>query len=239
MRAGQIVIGFVMTTAAAVSGAQAAVVFCGWTFNGPKGTSETATGTGFATTIGGVSSTFSAGATADDSATIPAENKGWNLAAFAAQGTGSGERGCNYAASTAGYESIVVSWYERHSGSSSRFTQMQYTVDGTTFTSAGLSEDGIFEATLGADVWQTQRRCDLSKIAGIAGNSKFAVRMVSVFAPGTSAYTATGATSNYSGAGTLRFDLVRVEGVAVPAPAVAILGAAGLVTAAAGSRKRE
>ncbi len=239
MRAGQIVIGVVMATFAVASSAQAAIVFCGWTFNGPKGTSETATGTGFASTIGGVSSTFSAGAAADDSATVPAENKGWNLAAFAAQGTGSGERGCNFATSTAGQESVVVTWYERHSGSSSRFTQLQYSVDGSTFTSAGLSEDGIFEATLGADVWQAQRRCDLSKIAGVADNAKFAVRVVSVFAPGTSAYTATGATANYSGAGTLRFDLVRVEGVAVPAPAVAVLGAAGLVTAAAGSRRRE
>ena len=229
----------VLTTLVAASSAQGAIVFCEWNFNGPKGTTDTATGIGFAQTIGGVSSAFSAGAAADDGASIPAENKGWNLAAFAAQGTGSCERGAAFALSTAGYESIVVTWYERHSGSSSRFTQLQYTLDGAVYTSDGLSESGIFEATLGADVWQAQRRCDLSKISGVAGNAKFAVRMVSVFAPTTSAYAATGATANYSSAGTLRFDLVRVEGVAVPAPAVALLGAAGLATAAAGSRKRE
>ena len=239
MRAVLTVGGVVVAAVVCANSAQGGMVFCAWNFNGPKGTSQAATGAGVAMTLGGVSSTFSTGCAADDGATVPAENKGWNLAAFAAQGTASGERGSGYATSTAGYESVVVTWYERHSASSSRFTQLQYTIDGTSFTSEGLSENGIFEATLGADVWQAQRRVDLSTIAGVAGNSKFAVRMVSIFAPGTSAYAATGATANYSGAGTLRFDLVRVEGVAVPAPAVAALGAAGLAVAAAGSRKRE
>ncbi len=218
--------------------AQGGMVLCGWNFNGPKGTSDASVGTGVATTLGGVSSTFSAGAPVDSDAASPAENKGWNLAAFAAQGTGSGERGGSFATSTVGYQSIAVSWYERHSASSSRFTQLQYSLDGTAFSSEGLADNGIFEAVLGADVWQAQRRVDFSSIVGAAGNAKFAVRVVSIFAPGTSAYAATGSSSNYSGAGTLRFDLVQVEGVAVPAPAAAALGAASIAVAVAGTRKR-
>lgn len=221
------------------SEATAAVMICGWNFNGAEGTLDPATGTGIAAAIGGVSSSFSSGAAADSRATVPSENKGWNLASFAPQGTASGERGGGFSAPTSGYQSVVVSWYERHSNSASRFTQFQYSLDGTTFTSDGLSENGIFEATLGGDVWQAQRRVDLGKILGVANNAKFAIRVVSVFAPGTSAYAATGLTANYSGAGTLRFDLVNVEGVAVPAPAVSTLGAMGLMLASSSLRKRE
>lgn len=220
------------------SGASAAVMMSAWTFNGPQGTLAPSSGDGVAVAIGGVSSSFSTGVPADNRTTIPAENKGWNLASFAAQGTGSGERGCAFTVATTGYQAIVVSWYERHSNSSSRFTQFQYSLDGTTFTSDGLSENGVFEASLGGDIWQTQRRMDLGKIAGVAGNAKFAIRVVSVFAPGTSAYAATGLTGNYSAAGTLRFDLVQVEGVAIPAPAVTALGAAGIALVARGSRRR-
>lgn len=221
------------------SSASAAMTFGGWNFNGPQGTIAPSVGTGTAITVGGVSTTFSAGDPADNRATVPAENKGWNFASFAAQGTASGERGALYQCSTAGFESIVVTWHERHSNSASRFVQFQYALDGATFTSEGIAQNGIFEATLGGDVWQPQRMVDLSSIQGVAGNGKFAVRIVSIFAPNTSAYAPTSLTANYSPSGTVRFDLVSFQGVAVPAPAALTLGAVTVAAMGLGGRRRE
>jgi len=232
-------VGAVTALGASSAEASAAVQFAAWNFNGPQGTLEASTGVGTAVTIGGTSGTFSLGDPTDDGSAKPAENKAWNIASFAAQGSGSGERGVRFDVSTTGRSSVVVSWRQRHSNSASRFVQFQYSLDGTTFTSSGLANDGIFEASLGGEVWQPQRTVDLSSIAGAADNAKFAVRIVSVFAPGTSGYAATAAGGNYSAAGTIRFDLVAFSGTPVPAPAAAGLGVAGGVLALGGGRRRE
>lgn len=217
----------------------AAMTFGGWNFNGAQGTSAPSVGIGTAMTVGGVSANFSAGDPADDQAKVPAENKGWNLASFASQGTASGERGAVFQCSTVGFESAVVTWHERHSNSASRFVQFQYALDGSTFTSEGIANGGIFEATLGGEVWQPERRVDLGSIQGVSGNGKFAIRIVSIFAPNTSAYAPTSLTANYSPSGTIRFDLVTFQGVPVPAPAGLALGVAGAAVAGLGSRRRD
>ncbi len=231
--------GAVLALSASGPQATAGVQFAAWNFNGAQGTLEPSTGQGSAATVGGTSGTFSAGDPTDDGSAKPAENKAWNIASFAAQGSGSGERGVRFDVSTAGQGALAVSWRERHSNSASRFVQFQYSIDGTTFSSAGLANDGIFEASLGGEVWQNQRTVDLSSIAGAADNAKFAVRIVSVFAPGTTGYAATAAGGNYSAAGTIRFDLVAFSGTPVPAPAAAGLGVASGMLALGGGRRRE
>ncbi len=222
-----------------VCSAEAGMVLCAWNFNGAQGTLSPSVGTGVATNVGGTTSSFSAGDPADSGASSPTENKGWNLAGFASQGTANGERGAVFQCSTVGIESPIVTWHERHSNSASRFVQFQYALDGLSFTSEGIANGGIFEATLGGEVWQTERSVDLSSIAGASGNAKFAIRIVSVFAPKTSEYAPTSLTANYSPSGTMRFDLVSFQGVAVPAPATLALGAAGAIAAVGGSRRRE
>lgn len=217
--------------------AMAGVTTCAWNFNGPKGTTDPSTGSGSAVLAGGCSANFSAGSPTDTDAPTAAENKGWNLAGFAAQGTGSGERGATFLVATTGFTGITVSWQERHSNSASRFVQFQYSLDGTSFTSDGLANQGIFEATMGGDAWQGVRTVDLSPIAGAADNPKFAFRVVSIFAPDSSAYSPTNPTSNYSATGTMRFDLVSVSGSTVPAPAALALGGMGAVIAASGRRR--
>lgn len=233
------VVALMLTLGACAVEAAAAVQLAAWNFNGAQGTLEPSAGQGTAATVGGTSGTFSAGDPTDDGSMKPAENKAWNIASFAAQGSGSGERGVRFDVSTAGQGSLAVAWRERHSNSASRFVQFQYSLDGTTFVSTGLANDGIFEAALGGEVWQPQRTVDLSSITGVADNAKFAVRIVSVFAPGTSGYAATAAGGNYSAAGTIRFDLVAFSGTPVPAPAAAGLGLAGGVLALGGGRRRE
>jgi len=239
MKMSHVMVSVAMSVFGGWSCAFGAMVFSGWNFNGPQGTSAPSVGSGTAALVGSTTASFSAGSPADSGATVPADNKGWNLAGFAAQGTASGERGASFQCSTVGFESIAVTWHERHSNSASRFVQFQYALDGVNFTTAGIANDGIFEATLGGDLWQPERRVELGSIAGVAGNGKFAVRIVSVFAPKSSAYAPTSPTANYSPSGTVRFDLVSVHGVVVPAPAALALGTAGAIVAAGGARRRE
>ncbi len=222
----------------AVEAAPGGVVVTAWNFNGPAGTSEPSEGRGTASVIGGATANFAAGSPVDTSAPSPAENKGWNVTGFASQGTGSGERGVQFACSTSGFESIAVVWQERHSNSASRFVQFQYSLDGKAFTSSGLANDGVFEASLGGDAWQTERRVDLKHIGGVDGNANFAFRVVSVTDPATGQYLPTSPSANYSPTGTVRFDLVHVEGAAIPAPAALALGASGALLAAVSRRRK-
>lgn len=219
--------------------AQAGVVVTGWSFNGPQGTSSPWVGVGTASTVGSATANFAAGSPADTSAPSSSENKGWNIAGFASQGTASGERGVQFACSTLGYDSIAVTWQERHSNSASRFVLFQYSIDGKSFTSEGLTNGGLFEASLGGDVWQAERRVDLKGIAQVAGNASFALRIVSVFAPDSGQYLPSSPSATYGPSGTIRFDLVQVEGMPVPAPAATALGAVGAMIAASSARRRE
>lgn len=232
----QRMVAMAFATAVAAS-ADGGIIFTAWNFNGPQGTSNPSIGMGVALAVGGTSANFAAGDPADSGAPTTAENKGWNIASFAAQGSQSGERGVQFSASTHGYDSIAITWHERHSNSASRFVQCQYTVDGTVFTSAGIPNDGIFEAVLGGEVWQSERRVELKGVAGVSGNAKFAVRIVSIFGPGSTQFVPTSPTASYSASGTIRFDLVNIEGVAVPSPAVLALGASGAILASRTRRR--
>ena len=116
--------------------------------------------------------------------------------------------------------------------------RFQYALDGKTFTSDGLVNEGVIEASEGGDVWQAEHRVNLKGIAGAADNALFAVRIVSIFAPGSSQYLPSSPSGNYAASGTIRLDLVRVEGVSVPAPAAATLSVVGAVIASR-SRKRQ
>jgi len=228
--------GAVLALSASGPQATAGVQFAAWNFNGAQGTLEPSTGQGSAATVGGTSGTFSAGDPTDDGSAKPAENKAWNIASFAAQGSGSGERGVRFDVSTAGQGALAVSWRERHSNSASRFVQFQYSLDGVDFSSDGLAGDGIFFAGLGGDTWYNGRSVSLAGIAGASNNANFAFRIVAIFAPGTSGYVASTATATYASTGTARFDMVTVSGTIVPAPGV--MAAFGVMGLAAARRRR-
>lgn len=206
-----------------------------WNFNTaitPPGTTVPNIGTGTASLVGGTTATFATGNPLDV-VTAPTVNSGWNVTTWAAQGTGSGTRGVQFATSTAGFENIQVSWQHRHSNTSSRFVQFQYSTDGLSFTSAGLAGDGIFTATAG-DTWFA-RSVDLSGIAGVADNASFAFRVVAIVDAASGNYLTSNPTSTYGTAGTNRFDLVTVTGTVVPAPSAA---AAMVLVGLAASRRR-
>jgi hypothetical protein len=221
-----------LLVSAGVSVASAQVV-AQWNFNGSIAGLNSLSPAPVIGPAGSAASLSSSALTASFAAGSPqdtdAGNNGWNTTTYPAIGAGSGTAGPRFFVPTTGLSGpLGVTFQQRPSNSASRFIQFQYTLDGSTFTSAGLLNDGIFEATLGGDVWYS-RNVDLSAIAGVANNPSFGFRMVTIFAPGGTQYaratTPTG-TQTYQPNGTMRYDLVTV----VPTPAAAaLLGFGGLV----------
>lgn len=212
----------------ALASASPAAIITRWDFNfggdnnTATGTTSPAIGSGSASLVGGVTAIFASGDASGGSSDLNVgDDSAWNLTTWAAQGTESGVRGAQFSASTGGYQNIIVSWDNRHSNTCSRYVQFQYSIDGSSFTSAGLAGDGLFFATAG-DTWFNQRSVDLSGISGVNNNANFAFRVVTVFDPSLgNAYSASNPTSTYGTAGTLRFDMVTVEGTALASASIA------------------
>ena len=220
---------------------QAATVITQWNFNSGNdtnastGTLTPSTGAGVFSNIGGTTATFAGGAGSTDPEID--DDSGRNLTTFPAATTGSGTAGIEFSLSTAGYEDIVITWDQRHSGTASKYVQLQYSTNGGgawvnyTATGAGTS-GGYYEASV-HDTFLS-RTADLSAVPAADNLADLRVRIVSVFDPasGTS-YTKTNAASaNYAASGTWRFDMVTISGsVPVPEPGAAglLLGAAGLL----------
>jgi hypothetical protein len=212
----------------------AAEVVTQWNFNslpadGATGTGTTAAaiGSGTASLVGGATASFASGdASGGSSDPASGDDSGWNLTTFAAQGTGSGTRGAQFAVSTAGFENLVISFDLRHSNTSARHELLQISLDGISF-----SDFALFDADAGGDRWYTGRTVDLSAVAGASDNASFAFRVVSAFAPTTGQYAATGVGSSYGTSGTWRMDMVTLSGTAiapVPEPGAMALLLAGL-----------
>jgi hypothetical protein len=131
-----------------------------------------------------------------------------------------------FAVSTVGKKEVKVFWDIAASGSASKYTRFQYTLDvtpsspvwvdytATVGDSPGVAiESGLYvldkvNSTL------LQRSADLSGVAGAQNNAKFGFRVTSAYAPGTSAIARADGTSDaYSTAGTVKYDMVTVTGV--------------------------
>lgn len=218
--------------------AGASEVVTRWTFNGATGTTSPFTGSGVASLVGGTIETFPVGSPTDKFAEDAAQNRAWSIGSFPANSTGSGTRGAMWQVATPADAGITITWCQRQSASSSRWTRFEYSIDGTNFTSDGVPNDGLLEATAGPDQWANDRSVDLSKIAGVAGNPNFAFRIVSVFAPGTQTYVPTGPLANYATSGTVRFDLMTVSATQVPGPGTASLLGAAAMALRSGTRPR-
>lgn len=209
--------------AAALGGNAMADLVTQWNFEAQ--TFNASTGTGLASLVGGVTSTFAAGFAGAGTFAL-------NTTGYAAQGTGDRTRGAQFSSSTAGYDSITLTWNERHSNTSANTVAVFATVDGTNWT-----EVQVFSFTPAAsgtgDTW-FQRSVTLSSTYADAAN--FGFRVLAAYAPGTSGYLASRSTSTYATTGTLRFDDVTINGNLIPAPgAAALIGLAGLAT----SRRRK
>jgi len=216
--------------AAFAAGNAQAVVVTQWNFNSatPDGNTGTGTilpaiGTGTASLVGGVTATFASGdASGGSSDSATGDDSGWNTTNYTPQGTGNKTRGAQFSVSTVGFQNVVVSYDLRHSNTSSRYEQFQYSTDGLNFVDF-MSFDGN-----AGDAWFNGRSVDLSGVAGVNNNANFAFRVVSAFAPSTTAYAASNPTSTYGTSGTWRFDMVTVSAAPVPEAETYAMMLAGL-----------
>lgn len=215
-----------------------------WNFNSVPADASTSTGSliasvgvGSLSTLGSVTQTFASGASNGGSTDpVTLDDTGLSTLTYAAQGTNNKLSGVQFNVSTVGFENIAVSYDLRHSNTSSRYEQFQYSIDGTNFVDFAL-----FDGNAG-DTWFNNRSVDLSSIAGADNNANFAFRIVSAFAPGTSAYAASNTGSSYATSGTWRFDMVTVSGdtiAAVPEPETYAMMIAGLGLMGFTARRRQ
>jgi uncharacterized protein len=195
-----------------------------WNFN--NSTLNPSMGAGTIATIGGVTSSFVSGTVNGGSSDPDSPNTAWNTASYPSQGTNNKLAGIEVKSSTFGFENIVISFDNRNSNTGSRYLQFQYSIDGTTFIDFG----DLFDSNAG-NTWFNQRQMDLSGISAVNNNANFAFRLVSAFAPNTTAYAPSNATSSYGTAGTIRYDMVSVQGSMIAGPSNAVPAPAGLVLA--------
>lgn len=186
-----------------------------WDFNSDPpdaststGTNAPSTGTGTASLIGGATATFNPGSTADTGST---DNTGWTTSDYPALGSTNKARGVQFQVSTLGFESIIITWEQRNSATSSKYTRVQYSIDGTTFI------DGPVITAFGDTDFHAQT-ASLATIAGVNDNPNFVFRIVAEFentatGSGITNYAAAGGGTYSGGGGTIRYDLVTISGV--------------------------
>ena len=164
---------------------------------------QSANGASFAA-IGGVITSFAAGVT----------NQALGTATYAAQGAGDMTRGVQYMVDTSGYTDLVLTFAQRNSATASAWTTLQYTLDGSTWINATSFQMPAASSTL----FVQGLTYDFSGITGANDNASFGIQLLASFAPGTSAYLATGTGSTYGTAGTIRYDNVLFSGTAIADP---------------------
>jgi PEP-CTERM motif len=230
-------------TALLVAGNANADVLTQWNFNSVPVDGSTSTGSlvpsigsGGVSTLNVTPSFASGSANGGSSDPATVDDTGLGITGFAAQGADNKLRGLQFNVSTLGFEDIVISYDLRHSNTSSRYEQFQYSLDGTSFTDFAL-----FDGNAG-DTWFNNRTVDLSSITGADNNASFAFRVVSAFAPSTSQYAASNITSNYATTGTWRFDMATVSGTAIapiPEPETYAMLLAGLALIGFSTRRKQ
>jgi hypothetical protein len=191
-----------------------------WNFNSTPDDGSAATGTltpnigsGTASLVGGTTATFASGdangGSSDPLTGTPTNDSGWNISTFPTINANDKTAGVQFAVSTVGLSNIIINYDLRHSNSSSRFEQFQYSLNGTTFIDSTL-----FDGNAG-DTWFNNRTVDLSSITAANNNANFVFRVVSTFAPSTSSYAPS--STAYATNGTWRFDQVTL-GTVTPVP---------------------
>ena len=177
-------------------------------------------GEGTLSTIGGVTSAFVLGWEGSGTG-----GRALNTTDYPAQGTASETAGITIAVSTVDYSGVHLSWNNLNSNTAANRTRLQYTLDGSTWLNFNaapnnatniryIDNDVANAVDMGFDngMFITQenhwyaRSVNFTDIAGVNDNPNFAVRFVTAYPTGATEYGATGATSNYGSAGTMRYD---------------------------------
>ena len=206
-----------------------------WDFNDNDAIVDGGVNGGTLSLIGGV--TNPTGTFAGSPLDSGSPNRGYQTTNYPAQSTGNLTAGIVFNTPTTGYFNITVRFDVRWSNTASKYLRFQYTTDGTTWI------NGPQLVAPGGDTWWSSQNInnpkgdtrffvDLSSDPGVNNNPNFAFRILAEFAPGENNYHGArdGNAAGYRTTGTLRYDLVEVQGVPEPASMLALsVGLAGLV----------
>ncbi|MEN9969600.1 MAG: hypothetical protein RIR94_1805 [Bacteroidota bacterium] len=142
-------------------------VITSWDFN--DGTTATTIGNGALQTLGNVHTAFP----------TSSYGKCLQLSNFANQYTSSGTHGIELSVNTTGYSAVVLNFSQRAANQASRWAQIDYSTDGSTWhtgfwiNSGSLSPDGH---------WQDYS-VNFGSVSTAENNPNFRVRIVSIFSP--------------------------------------------------------
>jgi len=227
---------------AVLQGSAQAATFTQWNFNTPSPDANPATGTltpnigtGTVLRVGGTTGTF---ATAEDGggSTDPTigDDSSLDTTTYPAATALDKTAGVEFKTSTVGRQNVQVIFDQYFSATSSKYSQFQYSSDGTTFVDFGSQVVGL------VNTWSNNNTFDLSSILGVNNNANFAFRIVSALAPNTTGYEGTGGT--YATDGSWRFDMATVKADAsstsIPTPAM-LPGLVGMGLSLLRKRKSE
>ncbi|MFN3628722.1 MAG: ExeM/NucH family extracellular endonuclease, partial [Casimicrobiaceae bacterium] len=130
------------------------------------------------------------------------------------QGTENKTRGVEFAVSTAGYSGIRFRFDIRHSNTAANTIVVQYATSGCTSAFIDAQTFTFTPAPTGTgDKWYS-REVDLTAVTALNDNPNACFRVVSAFDPIAGEYRASRSTSTYGPGGTMRYDNVRVSGLA-------------------------
>ena len=194
-----------------------------WNFNTPApsdsnpvtGTEAPSTGLGTVVRVGGTTGTFVTADEANSASSDPAatlDDSGLDTTTYPAATALNKSAGVQFNVSTLGQQNVKVSFDQYFSANSSKYSQFQYSTDGTTFLDFGSQVVGAI------NTWSNYNLFDLSSIAGANNNANFAFRIVSAFAPNATGYA--GASGTYATNATWRFDMATVNAEKIPTPAM-------------------
>lgn len=223
---------------ALVQQSNAQVIITQWNFNnitpGDISTATPSTGSGSIALIGGVTTlTSGSSGSSDGGSSDPTvlTNLALQTSTYPEQSTANQTAGVSFNVSTVGYQNIKLNFDLRLSNTASRWILIQYTLNGSTWLNSGMPirVGGSGDDSAG-DQWFNGIQANFSSISGANNNANFGVRIVSSFStnPFTLHSTATnfsanaayeparnpsiGTNSNYGPAGTMRYDMVTIEG---------------------------
>jgi hypothetical protein len=136
---------------------------------------------------------------------------------YPSQGVGDLSAGVQFMFSTEGYTDLVLTFAQRNSSTASSYTALQYTTDGSTWTTATTFQMPVPSNPSNIS-FVSGLTFDFSGISAVNNNADFGIRFVATFAPGTSTYlsTVTRLATDYRSTGTVRFDNVLMTGDPLP-----------------------
>ena len=181
--------------------------FVKWTFDSSNNTPlwDNTGNTASLLLLGGITSSYVSGN----------PGQALNTTSYPVQGSNSGTAGIQLGVSTTTRTGIIIGFDLRLSNTASKYYQVQYSANGSTFTTLDLTVVNASGPSGSIDIVNDVINApadnnfysytfDLSSLPPLDNNTDFAIRIVSVFAPGTFAYAPVSGT--YSTIGTVRFD---------------------------------